>query len=82
MKIDTLSRLFGGYQSATQAANQKTEPVKANSQDAAKVSVSSYEDSESARAEKIRQLKEKHDAGTLRYDSEKVAVALVRDLGI
>lgn len=83
MKIDKLSALFGAYKPAAQSANEQSESLKTtNQQDAAKVSVSSYEESSSARAEKIKQLKDKHDSGTLRYDSEKVAVALVRDLGI
>lgn len=82
MKIDKLSALFGAYKPAAQPANEQTESLKTVQQDAAKVSVSSYEESASSRAEKIKQLKEKNEAGTLRYDSEKVAVALVRDLGI
>ena len=83
MKIDTISRLFGGYQSAVQTPKPQTESEKAKQEDdAAKVSVSAVEESDSARAEKIQQLKAKNEAGTLRYDSEKIAVALVRDLGI
>ncbi|GEM_PF-3950682 len=77
MKISKVTQLFEGYQS------KKLDKIEEKKQqdDAASVDVRRYEDSTVDRAKKIEQLKNSYQSGTLRYDSEKVAVALVRDLG-
>lgn len=76
MKISKVTQLFEGYQS------KKLDKIEQKKQDdAASVDVRRYEDSTVDRAKKIEQLKNSYQSGTLRYDSEKVAVALVRDLG-
>lgn len=77
MKISKVTQLFEGYQS------KKLDKIEQKKQqdDAASVDVRKYEDSTVDRAKKIEQLKNSYQSGTLRYDSEKVAVALVRDLG-
>lgn len=78
MKISKVTQLFEGYQSQK---IEKLEDLKRQQDDAASVDIRKYEDSTFDRAKKIEQLKNSYKSGTLRYDSEKVAVALVRDLG-
>lgn len=77
MKISNVTSLFEGYQS------KKLDKIEQKKRDdAASVDVRRYEESTQDRAQKVEQLKNSYRNGTLRYDSEKVAVALVRDLGI
>lgn len=82
MDIKKIDSFFQSFTSSSSVQNQKIEERKNFSDDAAKVSVSFAEQEEAAKAEKVKALKARYEAGTLSYDSKDVAVALVRDLGI
>lgn len=84
MKIDRLTRLFGGVSSNVdiKASSDASKEISANSgsrAEAAKVS-NDFGTGDASRKEKIAKIKEQVDSGSYNPDSREVASALLRDL--